>query len=252
MSGINISGVTYHPRKEHLFENLNLHIERHKITCLIGPNGSGKSTLLKLLARLVMPQSGTIYLDNIAINNYSRKAFAKKLAYLPQHCALPVSLTVSEYIALSRFCYQSWFSKLTKDDCEIIEEAIFMTDLKALANKPVASLSAGQQQRARIAFMLAQQVEYLLLDEPMTGLDLKQQRNIINLILRLKREASKTIILVLHDLHQAIEIADEIILLKEGKIAANGEPCKVICADNVLNVFGCSLPSLNHAGNVGT
>lgn len=248
MNGINISCLTYHPptqsRKENLFTNLNLQFKEHKITCLIGPNGSGKSTLLKLVAGLIAPQTGTICLDNMPIHTYARKTLAKKLAYLPQHCTLPPSLTVSEYIALSRFCYQTWFSTLNEGDYLMIEEAISLTDLRDFAEKPVTSLSAGQQQRARIAFMLAQQVDYLLLDEPMTGLDIKQQRNIIQLLVRLQREAAKTIILVLHDLHQAIEIADTVILLKAGKVIADGKPSDVICADNLQNVFGCALPSL--------
>lgn len=243
MNGINIASLSYHHLpKENIFINLNLQIKRNEITCLVGPNGSGKSTLLKLLAHLLLPQSGHIYLDNKPLNKYPRKALAKKLAFLPQQCALPPSLTVYEYVALARFCDQSWFTfKLSTKDKEFILEAIALTDLNSCIEKPVTTLSAGQKQRARIAFMLVQQAEYLLLDEPMTGLDLKQQRNMVDLLLRLQKNNAKTIILILHDLHQVKEIANTVILLKEGQVVATGSPHDVICNQNLLNAFGCCL-----------
>lgn len=244
MNGINVSCLTYQPAREtnFLFSKLNLHLDAHQITCLIGPNGSGKSTLLKLLAGLLIPQHGSVMLEDLAVRDYSRRALARKLAYLPQQCLLPPSLTVYEYLALSRFCHQSWFAKLQASDYQAIHEAIELTHLKEFVHKPVAQLSAGQQQRARIAFMLAQQVEYLLLDEPMTGLDLKQQRNMIELLLRLKQQAHKTIILVLHDLNQVVEIADRVVILKDGSIAAFGKPNDVMSMELLYNVFDCHLP----------
>lgn len=241
MSGIKLTNVTYHHKNREMFINLNLKIPQYNLTCLIGPNGSGKSTLLKLLAGLVHPSAGEVCLDNHSLHAYSRKALAQRLAYLPQQGLIPPSLTVREYVALARYCYQSWFSNLSEEDETAVEEAILLTDLEAHANVAVATLSAGQQQRARIALMLAQQTQYLLLDEPMTGLDLKQQCNMLQLLSTLQRDYAKTIVVILHDLHQVVELANEVILLKDGKVAGQGHPRKMINHTSILNVFDCEL-----------
>jgi len=239
MNGIKVSHLTYHYHKKCILRDINLLIPLQQMICLIGPNGSGKSTLLKLMGGLLSLQSGTVTLDNISLHSYSRKSLAKKLAFLPQQCQIPPSLLVREYVALGRFCHQSWFSKLSYQDHFAIDEAIALTGLNLLAREPVSALSAGQQQRARLALMLTQQAHYLLLDEPMTGLDFKQQRNMLKLLSDLQKNHGKTIIVILHDLHQVMEIANEVVLLNDSRILTQGHPRDVICKDNVLKAFDC-------------
>jgi iron complex transport system ATP-binding protein len=239
MTGINLAKVSYRYQDQTILADINLLIRKYNITCLIGPNGAGKSTLLKILAGLLVPTAGHTTLDDIAIHRYARKVLAKKLAYMPQQSRIPSSLNVREYVALGRFCHQSWFSNLQEHDHTVIEQSIQMTNLHLLADQTVATLSAGQQQRARIALMLAQQAEYLLLDEPMTGLDLKQQRHLLELLVMLQKHHTKTIILVLHDLQQALEIADEVVLLKNGNVLATGHPHDMITADYLFKMFEC-------------
>jgi len=237
MDGINAINVSYHYQNQSIMTKINLHVPKHEITCLIGPNGSGKSTLLKFLAGLLVPTSGYVTLDNNIIHHYTRKVLAKKLSYSPQQCRIPPSLTVREYVALGRFCHQSWFSKFNDHDYNAIEQAIDSADLKMLADKVVTTLSAGQQQRARIALMLAQQAEYLLLDEPMASLDLKQQRNLLELLMLLQKKHAKTIIIILHDLQQVIEVANKVVLLKNGCLLDSGPPREILHSDCLLKLF---------------
>lgn len=237
MHGIKLSNVTYHYADRPMFINIDLHIPSQNITCLIGPNGSGKSTLLKLMAGLLTTKNGSIVLDKIPLERYTQKSRAKKMAYLPQQCLLPPSLTVREYIALGRFCHQTWFSKLNHKDRISISEVITLTNLDVLADLPIATLSVGQQQRARIALMLAQEAEYLLLDEPMSGLDLKQQRNMLDLLCHLHQSHGKTIVVILHDLQQVMEVASNVVLLKNNTILGEGHPREIINPAYILNAF---------------
>jgi iron complex transport system ATP-binding protein len=237
MDGINLKNVSHVYQRQLILSDVDLHVQKEKITCLVGPNGAGKSTILKLFAGLLVPLRGHITLDNIDIRNFTRRALAKKLSYMPQQCRIPAGLTVREYVALGRFCHQSWFSNLKEDDHAAIEQAIDMADLSRHADQFAATLSTGEQQRARIALMLAQQSEYLLLDEPMTGLDLKQQRNLLELLTALRKHHAKTIIVILHDLHQVIAMADEAVMLKEGRVLDRGQPRTVINPHNLCSMF---------------
>jgi iron complex transport system ATP-binding protein len=237
MNNIQATSVHYAYRNKKVFADLNLTIADQKLSCIMGANGSGKSTLLKLLAGLLTPLSGQVLIDNIPIHQLLRKTLAKKLSYLPQQCRIPESLTVWEYVALGRFCHQSWFSTMQNSDILAVEEAIAMTYLEDLSEQVMTTLSAGQQQRARIALMLAQQAPYLLLDEPMTGLDIKQQQNILELLSHLQKQHNKTIVVILHDLQQALTIADEIILLKSGNIIAQGLLLNTLTPENLSTAF---------------
>jgi|SRR5579862_8121072 len=239
MDGINLKNISHRYQHQLILSNIDLQIDKHKITCLVGPNGSGKSTILKLLAGLLIPEHGSVTLDSIAISHYSQRALAKKLTYMPQQYRIPPSLKVREFVALGRFCHQSWFANLKEQDYFAIEQAMKMADVLQLADKIVTTLSSGEQQRVRIALMLAQEAEYLLLDEPMTGLDIKQQRNLLELLVTLQKKHGKTILIILHDLYQVIEIAEEVVLIKNGNIFGTGHPRSIINSDSLFKIFDC-------------
>ncbi len=247
MTGINVAHLSYYQQKTCIIRDINLQILPGTLTCLIGPNGSGKSTLLKLLAGLLTPSTGTISLDTVPLHDYPRKTLAKKLSFLPQQSRLPPSLTVREFVALGRFCHQTWFSRTQQEDIYAIENAISLADLQLEANSPVTLLSGGEQQRARIALMLAQQAHYLLLDEPMSGLDLKQQRNLMTLLIHLQKEHGKTLIVILHDLHQVIELADHVVLLKKGHMLHQGHPDHAMNPTALSTLFDFSFDALRRA-----
>jgi iron complex transport system ATP-binding protein len=221
-----------------IIKELNVEIPAHQITALVGPNGCGKSTLLKGLARLLKPQSGTVYLDGVAIAKRSTKDIAKRLGLLPQSPVAPEGLTVRELVAQGRYPHQSWFQQWSKDDEQFTQQALEITGMTELSDRPLDSLSGGQRQRAWIAMALAQNTEILLLDEPTTFLDLAHQIEVLDLLYDLNQTQGRTVVMVLHDLNQACRYADYLVAMQQGYIYAQGTPNAVMTETMVSEVFG--------------
>jgi len=221
-----------------IIQDLNVAIPAHQITALVGPNGCGKSTLLKGLARLLKPQRGAVYLEATAIAKLSAKAIARRLSILPQSPVAPEGLTVRELVAQGRYPHQTWLQQWSKADEQFTEQALEITGMLELGDRPLDSLSGGQRQRAWIAMVLAQDTEILLLDEPTTFLDLAHQVEILDLLYDLNQTQGRTIVMVLHDLNQACRYADCLIAMREGKIYAQGHPATVMTTEMVQEVFG--------------
>ncbi len=221
-----------------IIETLDIVIPSGKITVLVGPNGCGKSTLLKGLGRLLKPKHGFVYLDNTSIAKLSTKAVAKQMGLLPQGPSAPEGLTVRELVAQGRYPHQSWLKQWSAEDEQQVEAALAITELQALANRPVDSLSGGQRQRAWIAMTLAQHTQILLLDEPTTFLDLAHQIEVLDLLYDLNQREGRTIVIVLHELNQACRYADHLVAMKAGAIFAQGNPHTVMTEALVQEVFG--------------
>ncbi|TDS86340.1 MULTISPECIES: ABC transporter ATP-binding protein [Nesterenkonia] len=210
------------------------------VTALIGPNGSGKSTLLRGICRLAHT-TGRVTLDGSDSAALSPRAFAKRLTILAQQRPTPGGLTVSEVVELGRHPHRKRFSR-TDQACEkAVERAIALTGLEELRHRPVAELSGGQLQRVWLATCLAQETDVLLLDEPTTFLDLKHQMSLLDLIHDLADTHGLTIGVVLHDLEQAADIADRVILVSEGRITATGTPAEVMTAERLSATFGVDI-----------
>ncbi|WP_088889168.1 ABC transporter ATP-binding protein [Leptolyngbya ohadii] len=220
-----------------IIRDLNVEIPLHRVTALVGANGCGKSTLLKGLARLLKPQSGMVYLDGTAIAKLQTKDIAKKLGMLPQSPLAPEGLTVRELVAQGRYPHQSWFQQWSKEDEQLTEQALVMTDMVEFGDRPMDSLSGGQRQRAWIAMALAQNTPILLLDEPTTFLDLAHQIEILDLLYDLNQTRGQTIVMVLHDLNQACRYADYLVAMHQGAIYAQGSPIEVMTEEMVREVF---------------
>jgi len=221
-----------------IIEALDLAIPAGKITALVGPNGCGKSTLLKGLARLVKPKSGVVYLDSASIFKLSTKEVAKRLGMLPQGPVAPEGLTVRELVAQGRYPHQGWLQQWSQDDERFTEQALAITSMAELADRPLDSLSGGQRQRAWIAMTLAQNTDILLLDEPTTFLDLAHQIEVLDLLYELNQTQNRTIVMVLHDLNQACRYADYLVAMRQGHIYAQGIPTEVMTETMVREVFG--------------
>lgn len=221
-----------------IIKELNVEIPAHQITALVGSNGCGKSTLLKGLARLLKPQNGAVYLDGASIFKLSTKEVAKRLGLLPQSPIAPEGLTVRELVAQGRYPHQSWFQQWSKEDEQFTEQALAITGMLELADRPLDSLSGGQRQRAWIAMALAQNTEILLLDEPTTFLDLAHQIEVLDLLYNLNRTQGRTIVMVLHDLNQACRYADYLVAMRQGYIYTQGIPAEVMTEEMVQEVFG--------------
>lgn len=207
------------------------------VTVLVGPNGSGKSTLLRTLARLLRPQHGAVYIDGIALTQLSSRDTARRLAMLPQGPSNPEGMRVRELVEQGRYPHQGPLRMLHKRDDAAIDWALHLTGMKVFANRSMGQLSGGQRQRAWIAAALAQETPLLLLDEPTTFLDIKFQLEILDLVIRLCRDEHLTVAMALHDLNQAARIADRIIALRDGCIAADGNPTEVLTPENVAAIF---------------
>lgn len=221
-----------------IIDGLDLAIPEHKITIIVGANGCGKSTLLRSLARLLKPVSGTVYLDSASIFKLSTKEVAKQLGILPQNPTAPEGLTVKELVAMGRYPHQGWLQQWSKEDEEMVREALHITGMSELESRSLDTLSGGQRQRAWIAMALAQNTNILLLDEPTSFLDLAYQIEVLDLLYELNRHQGRTIVMVLHDLNQACRYADHLIALRQGNVEVQGNPKQVMTEEMVQSVFG--------------
>ena len=211
-------------------KNLNIDIPKGKVTTILGPNGSGKSTLLSILSCFNKPQKGDIYLDDIKLNKLKYKEIAKHIACVHQHNSAPEDIDVETLVSYGRSPYK----KNSKEDKRLIDFAIKATNLSEIRHKKVMDLSGGQRQRAFIAMSLAQNTEVLLLDEPTTYLDIYHQIEILEVVKKLNEEHNITIVMVLHDINQAIKYSDNVIVMKSGQAIASGKANEVINM-NLLN-----------------
>ena len=233
---------TEHINYQHEFTNfrlddINLHINEGEVVSLIGPNGSGKSTLLRVISRLIKPNSGTVYLDERNIRAMKSTEVAKTLTMLPQMNNYQLDLTVRELVEFGRHPHSGGKMVLSKEDMEIVDWAIEVTGLKHLQNRVLPSMSGGERQRAWIAMTVAQHPKVLLLDEPTTYLDIAHQLEVMELVKELNHKYNMTVIMVLHDINQAAQNSDRLVVLKKGKIHYDGLPHCVLCKEMFQSIF---------------
>lgn len=220
-----------------IIDCLNIEIPTAKITILIGANGCGKSTLLKSMARVLTPSSGSVWLDGKDIHKSNTKQVAKKLGLLPQGPVAPEGLTVKELVSQGRFPHQSLLRQWTIKDEEAVNNAMALAKVDVFADLQVDDLSGGQRQRCWVAMAMAQETDIILLDEPTTFLDLKIQVELMDLLSTLAHENGRTLVVVLHELNLAAAYADNLVMIKQGKIVFKGEPNKIFTSDNLKFVF---------------
>ena len=219
-------------------QDVSLTLETGKIIALLGANGAGKTTLLKSLNGGLPVAKGTILLDEKELKDYSRREIAGRIAVIAQETETKFPVSVLEFVLAGRFAHGSAFGWETASDLEIALDCLRSCDLAGYEARQMNQLSGGERQRVVLARALATQAAVLLLDEPTANMDLAHQSLMFRLIKeRCSNEASSAIVIT-HDLNLASEFADEIILLKNGKIAAKGAPREVLTEDNLENVFG--------------
>ncbi|NEW07460.1 ABC transporter ATP-binding protein [Paenibacillus sp. SYP-B3998] len=212
-------------------DDVSIRIAKGQITSFIGPNGAGKSTLLSMISRLIAKDSGEILIDGEDVTKSKSQELAKKISILKQSNHINVRLTVRDLVSFGRFPYSQ--GKLTKEDWEFVDEAIRYMELGDMQHKYLDQLSGGQNQRAYIAMVIAQNTEYILLDEPLNNLDMKHSVQIMKVLRRLADELGKTVIIVIHDINFASCYSDYIVALKDGKVIKEG-PTDVIIERSVL------------------
>lgn len=229
--------VTYTSGSSAILKSLSVSFNEGKFTALLGANGCGKSTLLKTMMMFLKPDAGRITLDGQVIQTLSRRALARRIAYLPQENQCPDYMTLSELVELGGYARYSLLRGPSDADRQAFKHALSTVGLQGMEHLAVNALSGGQRQRAWIAMVLAQNADIILLDEPVNHLDLKYQYAVLELIRELVEHHGKTVIAVLHDLNLAAAFADEVVMLQSGEVVASGTTRTVVTSENVQRVF---------------
>ena len=227
--------VQYDQKK--VIQNFSFSIEEGEIVSIIGPNGSGKSTLLKAISNFIPYKSGRVELEGKNLKAMKSKQIAQKLCMLSQKNQAPPDMSVKELVSFGRFPHKRWFERLNEEDLEIIDWALRKTHLTGFQERTVASLSGGESQRAWIAMALAQRTKVLLLDEPTTYLDIAHQHEVLELVSELNKEMGMTILMVLHDLNQASQYSDRIVVVQSGEKEMLGAPNEVMTQEMIRKVY---------------
>lgn len=218
-----------------VLKGISLKIPKGKITSFIGANGAGKSTLLGIISRLQSYDGGKVYIDDIELSDWNQKELAKKISILKQSNTINMRLTVRELVSFGRFPYSQ--GKLNDEDLEYVEHAIDYMKLKEIENKYLDQLSGGQRQRAYIAMVIAQNTDYILLDEPLNNLDMKHSVQMMQILRDLVDDLGKTVVIVIHDINFASCYSDYIFALKDGVIVNEGKVDDIITKDVLDKVF---------------
>ena len=227
--------------KNKVLKGISFTIEGGKITTIMGANGCGKSTLLNLMTKNLYPRKGNIFLHGRNIQNFGLKDFAKRVSIVHQYNSSADDITVERLVSFGRTPHMKMMQGRSDEDEKLIEWAMEVTNVEKYRDREVSRLSGGQRQRVWIAMALAQNTKILFLDEPTTYLDIRYQIEILELVKKLNEEYGITIIMVLHDINQAIHFSDRIIGLKDGQVAAQGSPAEVVTPECIRTLYGISL-----------
>ena len=230
-----IKDVTKKYNGKPVVDAVNLEIPKGKVISFIGPNGAGKSTVMGIISRLIAKDSGLVSFDGTELEKWKSKELSKRLAILTQSNNIQMKLTVRELVAFGRFPYSG--NRTTKEDEEIIEQAIAYMELEAFRDRFIDELSGGQRQRALIAMVIAQDTDYILLDEPTNNLDICHATNMMKIVRRLCDELEKTIILVLHEINYAAFYSDYICAFVDGKVAKFGTVKEVMTKETLSEIY---------------
>ena len=216
-------------------DSVSFEIQKGQVTSLIGPNGAGKSTVMSMLSRLIAKDEGIVELEGTELEKWKSRELSKHLAILTQSNHVQMKLTVRELVAFGRFPHSG--GRITKEDQKMIDRAIEYMELGEFRDCFIDELSGGQRQRAYIAMVIAQDTEYILLDEPTNNLDIYHATNTMRMVRRLSDELGKTVILVLHEMNYASFYSDYICALKDGKIAKYGTVKEVVTKEVLSEIY---------------
>jgi len=231
--------------EKNILNNISAQFAASKIHGLIGPNGSGKSSLLKNICRIWEPKRGTVFINGRDHRSFPRKDLSKVITLVPQNTWVGFPISVYDYVSMGRNPHQGRFQALTKKDKTVIEEALIKTQTLEIKKQNINELSGGEAQLVIIARALTTEASLLLLDEPISDLDVKHTLTIMNLLRNLKEEG-KTLLVSNHDLHLARRYCDTITILSRGAIFFHGPPSQAFSEENIRNVFEVKMAEIKH------
>ena len=236
-----VRNLSFSYGKNKVLRDVSFKIEGGNITTIMGANGCGKSTLFSLMTKNLYPRKGNIFLSGKNIQNLSLKEFARKVSIVHQYNTSSDDITVERLVSFGRTPHMKMMQARTQEDEELIQWAMEVTNVEKYKSREVSRLSGGQRQRVWIAMALAQNTKILFLDEPTTYLDIRYQIEILELIQKLNEEYGITIIMVLHDINQAIHFSQEVIGLKDGMVFFFFFPQEVINREGICDLYGIDL-----------
>lgn len=242
MVKITIKGVTVEYDGIKALEDVNLEITEGTVTSIIGPNGSGKTTLLRCINNILKPKMGTVLIDGVRVDSLPHREVAKRIGYVPQ-ISPTAPFTVFEVVLMGRRPYVTW--SVSERDVKMVYSALEAVGASHLAHRYIDEVSGGERQKVMLARALAQEPQVLLLDEPTSNLDIKHQLEILNLIRKLALTKKLCVVLAMHDLSLVYRFSDIMVMLKDGKIYALGDPSQVLTPENVKKVYGVEVLILN-------
>ena len=238
---ITVTKLDYSYGKISVLKDISFQIQKSDFFVIIGPNGSGKTTLLRLLAGIISVGGGRIDLLGDSIEDYTRKALARKIAYVPQTIPVDFPFTVSEVVLMGRSPHLGILGLEKEKDMVTAKQAMKFTELDYLADRKINQLSGGECQRVFIARAICQETDIILLDEPTASLDLAHQTRIMDLMEKLQKERDVTVVMVSHDVNLAAMYGKTLLLLKEGQIISRGKPDEVLTFQTLEATYGCTL-----------
>jgi iron complex transport system ATP-binding protein len=227
-------------------DNVSLTIAPGSMVGILGPNGSGKTTLLKMLSGTLLPTSGNVIFDGRPLARWQRRDLARRIAMVPQETHAPFDFSVLDIVLMGRFPHLGTFALEGPEDLSIAKQALAATGTSVFEDRPFATLSGGEKQRVVIASALAQSPELLLLDEPTASLDLGHQLDVQLLLARLNRDRGVTMVLSTHDLNLAAGLCRDLILLRGGRVIAQGATDDVLTPESVRALYGVDVDVTRH------
>lgn len=243
---ITLESINHYIDNRPILQDVTLSLPSQQVIALIGPNGAGKSTLFSVMSRLQPLQSGSVKFGEYDISHTDSKLLAKTVAILAQNNQLQGRLRVEELLMFGRYPYHQ--GRPTAADQQKVAEVITQFELQKLAHRFLSTLSGGQQQRVLIAMIVCQDTPYLLLDEPLNNLDMYHSGQLMRALRNLAHEQNKTVVIVLHDINQAAQFADTVVMMKSGKVIHTGHPIDVLTQESIENLYGVKATVIEHKG----
>lgn len=247
---INVEKLSFSYDLKKVLRQVNMSISKGGFFCIVGPNGSGKSTLLRVISAVLKPQEGAVYFEGKNINGMKSRSVARLLSFVPQNTSLEFDFKVSDVVLMGRYPYVNKLKGESGQDFEIAEKAMEYTNTTHLKDRSFMELSGGERQRVILAQALAQDTDILILDEPVSHLDLQHQVEILNLIKKMCVDRKLTAITVLHDLNLASAYSDYIVMMRDGEIKRQGTPFETLTAAGIKEIFDTDVyVSVSPVGN---
>ncbi|MBE5956983.1 MAG: ABC transporter ATP-binding protein [Lachnospiraceae bacterium] len=236
---IEVNSLVWQPDKklEPILKEVNAMLHSGEFYGILGPNGAGKTSIVRQILRLQNSTSGDVKMDEKNVKDLSRKEMAVQLSFLPQEIKSDVDFTAYDVVAMGREPHRKRFASITEEDKRKIEEAMQFTNCWHLKDKSISFMSGGERQRVMIARTIAQDTPWIILDEPVSNLDVKHQAELMTVLERLRKEKGKTIVAILHDLNLAATFCTQIILMKKGRVYKAGKAMDVLTEDTLSRVY---------------